>query len=134
MCGRIIYKRFSDYINLLAYKMVQHLSVHLFTPYLNRDGASKSGLVSVIWCVLDRLKATREVAIADTVRLVRSRRQQAITGLVNMTQTFHCKHVTITWWKHPYILVNMINWRTITIPRSENDWWYTMSMFFSYIT
>ncbi|XP_053398611.1 uncharacterized protein LOC123556423 isoform X2 [Mercenaria mercenaria] len=51
------------------------------------DGAKKSGLLCVLCCVLERMKTDREVAIAETVRLVRLRRKQAID---NFDQYLFC--------------------------------------------
>lgn len=55
------------------------------------DGASKSGLFAVMWCVLERIKSDREVAIADITRMVRQRRPQAITGFVSVALS-ECIH------------------------------------------
>ncbi|XP_053398634.1 uncharacterized protein LOC123556442 isoform X2 [Mercenaria mercenaria] len=45
------------------------------------NGAKKSGLLCVLCCVLERMKTDREVAIAETVRLVRLRRKQVIDNI-----------------------------------------------------
>ncbi|XP_052217144.1 uncharacterized protein LOC127835014 [Dreissena polymorpha] len=42
------------------------------------DGYSRSGLVAVLWCLMERSKHDGEVAVAETVRLIRRRRQQVI--------------------------------------------------------
>ncbi|KAL3878243.1 hypothetical protein ACJMK2_030608 [Sinanodonta woodiana] len=42
------------------------------------NGAERSGLFCVIWCVLEKLKSDREVAIRSVVRQLRIRRQQII--------------------------------------------------------
>ncbi|KAL3878252.1 hypothetical protein ACJMK2_030617, partial [Sinanodonta woodiana] len=42
------------------------------------NGAERSGLFCVLWCVLEKLKSDREVAIRSVVRQLRTRRQQII--------------------------------------------------------
>lgn len=66
---------------ILNILMVYYTSVYIL--YFDSDGASKSGLFTSIWCILERIKSDREVAIADSVRMIRLRRQQTITGVVS---------------------------------------------------
>ncbi|XP_052804200.1 uncharacterized protein LOC128234181 isoform X2 [Mya arenaria] len=45
------------------------------------DGYSRSGLFAALLCIVDRIKTDNEVAIAETVRLVKYRRQAAVTDV-----------------------------------------------------
>ncbi|XP_052804951.1 hemicentin-1-like isoform X2 [Mya arenaria] len=45
------------------------------------DGYSRSGLFAALLSIVDRIKTDKEVAIADTVRVVKHRRQAAITDV-----------------------------------------------------
>ena len=47
-----------------------------------RNGADKSGLFCVLWTVFERMKEDNEVAVADTVKMMRVRRPQIIPTLV----------------------------------------------------
>ncbi|KAK3606325.1 hypothetical protein CHS0354_041959 [Potamilus streckersoni] len=56
------------------------------------NGAERSGLFCVLWCVFERLKADREVAIRSVVRQMRVRRQQIIP---NFAQYQFCHDVIL---------------------------------------
>ncbi|XP_052807040.1 receptor-type tyrosine-protein phosphatase C-like [Mya arenaria] len=45
------------------------------------DGYSRSGLFAALLCIVDRIKTDKEVAIAETVRLVKYRRQAAVADV-----------------------------------------------------
>ncbi|XP_052804010.1 uncharacterized protein LOC128234066 isoform X2 [Mya arenaria] len=45
------------------------------------DGYSRSGLFAALLCIVDRIKTDNEVAIAETVRLVKYRREAAVTDV-----------------------------------------------------
>ena len=47
-----------------------------------RNGADKGGLFCVLWTVFERMKEDNEVAVADTVKMMRVRRPQIIPTLV----------------------------------------------------
>ncbi|XP_052804030.1 receptor-type tyrosine-protein phosphatase alpha-like [Mya arenaria] len=49
------------------------------------DGYSRSGLFAALLCTVDRIKTDNEVAIADTVRLVKHRRKAAVTDMEQYT-------------------------------------------------
>ncbi|XP_052218424.1 receptor-type tyrosine-protein phosphatase alpha-like [Dreissena polymorpha] len=44
------------------------------------DGFTRSGMFAVMWCLLERIKCEGNVAVAETVRMVRKRRKQVITS------------------------------------------------------
>ncbi|XP_052804107.1 receptor-type tyrosine-protein phosphatase alpha-like [Mya arenaria] len=46
-----------------------------------RDGFTKSGLFVTLLCISDRITTDREVAIAETVRIVKQRRHSAVTNV-----------------------------------------------------
>ncbi|KAL3878266.1 hypothetical protein ACJMK2_030631 [Sinanodonta woodiana] len=52
------------------------------------NGAEKSGLFCVTWCVLERVKADREVAIRSVVREISVRRQQIIPSFHKIFHKF----------------------------------------------
>ncbi|XP_052804031.1 receptor-type tyrosine-protein phosphatase alpha-like [Mya arenaria] len=60
------------------------------------DGYSRSGLFAALLCTVDRIKTDNEVAIADTVRLVKQRRKAAVT---NMEQYTFCHEVVVEYLK-----------------------------------
>ncbi|WAR06313.1 PTPRT-like protein [Mya arenaria] len=52
-----------------------------FLQTISSDGYSRSGLFAALLSIVDRIKTDKEVAIADTVRVVKHRRQAAITDV-----------------------------------------------------
>ncbi|XP_052219199.1 receptor-type tyrosine-protein phosphatase-like [Dreissena polymorpha] len=45
-----------------------------------RDGYSQSGLFTVLWCLVERCQRDGEVAVAETVKMIRRRRKQVLTN------------------------------------------------------
>ncbi|XP_052803504.1 uncharacterized protein LOC128233726 isoform X3 [Mya arenaria] len=61
------------------------------------DGYSRSGLFAALLCIVDRIKTDKEVAIAETVRLVKYRRQAAVA---DVEQYQFCREVVFEYLKN----------------------------------